>query len=196
MKKLLIIALSVMVITGATAQQKTQQSAKVVTEGKAKAENNEVKANQGTSANAQINADDIKSTATQTKETLNQKINEQKGALTEKVTNVTENITPNREASLGSAIGIEAENGTVTAGTESAAVINAKSNVTDNMATATNQAQSAVKDVKTTVNSTVNKVIDVAPKVDAKVKTDVATQVDVKPVKVSTRITSGSGIKL
>lgn len=196
MKKLMIIALSVMVIAGATAQQRTQQSAKVITASKTSAENNDIKADQGTSTQADINADDIKAMTAQKKDALVQQVTEQKEALTEKVTNVTENNAINGETSLSSAVGADIQNGTVTADVQSATGIDANGNVANHIGTANDQVQSTVKDVKNTVNAAGTTITDIAPKVDANVKTDVATQINVKPVKVNTKITSGTGIKL
>lgn len=206
MKTILTMAISVMIFTGAMAQQ---NSKKVSMQTKAteavKSNNNSIEGSQSAHAEAVLNAQDLKSKAKEKKAATRQKLEATKKAITNEVERT--------EASSSTEVGIEGTTNSDNHGAEVSQIANSaitaetKGSVVSNVASVTGQGNAAVKNIGANINGQLNSSVksipaaiktDVNVKPDVNVKTDVIvkTDMDIKPATINTKVRAATGIKL
>lgn len=183
------MAFSVLVFTGAMAQQKTKEvSMQAKSKEEIKLNRQSAEGSQSANTKATFNAQELKSTAKEKKNVVQQKSEGIKEAINEKATNAEASTT-----------GKAGTNGTVNAGTHGLEVsTTAQSDVTTGTKGAVASKVASVNGQLNNAAKNANVKADAKLKTDANLKTDtkVKTDVNVNPKSINTKVKAATGIKL
>jgi len=187
MKKILTIALSVMVFTGVMAQQKTKEaSLKAKSSEELKLNEKNIESAQSANAEGTLNTKDLKSKAEEQKNLAKQKVKDKKEATTKKVADASADT----EVGVGATVGSNTHGTDVSATAQSDVTTGTKGAVVSNVASVKNKGNVAVK-AAGNLSGNLNTSVKTVP-ADVKVKTDV----HVKPKAINAKVKTASGIKL
>ncbi|MDQ0965361.1 hypothetical protein QFZ20_000764 [Flavobacterium sp. W4I14] len=181
MKTIFTMVLSVMIFTGAMAQQKVKEVS-LQTKAKEQVDLNKQSAegSQSASTKASLNTQKLKSKVKEKKNDAQQKSEAIKEAINEKATNAEASSTG--KVGTSGTVGGSTHGLDVSTTAQSDVTIGKKGAVVSKVASVNGQVNGAVKDVKTDANV----------KTDVKVKTDV----NVNPKSINTKVKAATGIKL
>lgn len=193
MKTILTLALSVMIFTGAMAQQNAK---KVSLQAKAKEEvklnNNSMEGSQSADAEVIVDGQEFKSQAKAKKAAAKQKLEATKEVIAEQ--------SANAEASANSEV---QSSGTISSDTHGAEVSNTaqsdittgtKGSVVSNVASVESKVNGVVK-AATNVGGQINSSVKAVP-VNVKTDLNVDTDLNIKPKSINTKVRTATGIKL
>jgi len=191
MKKILTMAISVMVFTGAMAQQKANEvSLQSKTKEEVKLNKKGIEGSQSSNTEATLNAQDLKSKAKEKKNAAKQKVEATIEAIDEKAANAS----TNSEVGIGGTVSGSTHRADVSTTAQSDVTAVTKGAIVSNVASVKSQGDIAVKNASNLsgrVNSNI-KSVPAAVKTAVKVSTDV----NVRPKSINTKVKAATGIKL
>lgn len=199
MKKIVTMALSVMVFTGAMAQQNAKEvSLQAKTKEEVKMNKKGIEGSQSANTEATLNAQDLKSKTKEKKTAAKQKVEATKEAIGKKAANAE--ASTNGEIGVGGTLHGSTHGADVSNTAQSDVTAGTKGSVVSNVASVKGQGNAAVKNAANLsgrIHSTV-KSVPAAVKTDVNVKSDVnvKTDVNVKPKTINTKVRTATGIKL
>ncbi|SMC62706.1 hypothetical protein [Pedobacter nyackensis] len=197
MKKILTMALSVMIFTGAMAQQKAKEvSLQAKTKEEVKLNKQNAESSQSANAEIILNSQDLKSKAKEKKNAAKQKVEATKEAIDKKAANAEASTTS--KLGIGGAVSGSTHGVDVSTAAQSDVTAGTKGAIVSKVASVNGQGNTAVKNAGNLSGRLNSSVKSVPANVTADVKTDVKvkTDVNVKPKSINTKVKAATGIKL
>ena len=187
------MALSVMVFTGAMAQQKsTAASMKAKANEDVKLSKKSLESSQSANTEVILDAQDLKAKAEEQKKSMKQKVKDKKEVLAETLSN-TKGSTSS-EVGISGTLNGDTHGADVSTAAQSELINSAKGTVVSHVASVKNQGNVAVKTAGN-LSSQLNSGIK-SGATDVKAGVNVKTDVNVKPTTINTTIKTATGIKL